>query len=416
MNNIGNYVQHAKFWDWGGHDRSGEHEYWTNYATEYGKNILIPMCALGETGAYIAERGFTVTAFDFTPEMIEEGKKRFGNLKNLRFLEGDITNFQFDIEPADFCFCSDFGHIYDIENLKKALVCINNHLRDGGCLVIETDLPIKESNHTPLQTFYPVKQVYPNLKVWKTGETRNDAETGRYYISQTFYTEDENGNVESFDHSFYLQNYFHETWLTIIKECGFEIKHEYSSRDKEPWCEGGGQLIVEAVKSIPNYKKYIPQTNLHHLRTPIYKHENVGLYNDIINLQQPNDGYLESYRFDINADENWVGWIQVKIGYSLRAYYDGQIGYMINDESNRNKGYATNACLALKPFLAKLGYKYITLSTDENNIASRRVCEKIGAELLDIVDTPTWTGIYQQGQRRTCIYEWKIIEEENKDE
>lgn len=89
--------------------------------------------------------------------------------------------------------------------------------------------------------------------------------------------------------------------------------------------------------------------------------------------------------------------------------------YIINDESSRNKGYATNARLALKQFLAKLGYKYITLSTDENNIASRRVCEKIGVELLDIVDTPTWTGIYQQDQRRTCIYEWKIIEE-NKDE
>jgi hypothetical protein len=95
-----------------------------------------------------------------------------------------------------------------------------------------------------------LKQVYPGLKVWKTGDSRTEAETGRHYISQTFYIEDEKGNVESFDHSFYLQSYFRDEWLAAFKECGFDVVGEYNNRDVESWQSGDdGFRIFEAVKT-----------------------------------------------------------------------------------------------------------------------------------------------------------------------
>jgi SAM-dependent methyltransferase len=247
-NNIGNYALHAAIWDWGGYDRTEEHEYWCHYAAQYGKNVLIPFCAIGETGEYMARKGFTATAFDITPEMIAEGKKRFGNIPGLLLFEGDVTDFRFDIQPVDFCFTTDFGHIHTMEEVKKALSCINGHLREGGILVIEIGLPAKESGSTPQETFYPKEQAYPDKKVWKTGDTCNDAETGRLYISQTVYIEEKNGKVEEFDHSFYMQCYPRDAWLSALAECGFEVLHEYSNREKEPWCEGHGLWIVEATK------------------------------------------------------------------------------------------------------------------------------------------------------------------------
>ena len=264
---IGNYAHHAQYWDWSGHDRTEEHAYWFKYAEKYGKNILIPMCAWGETGAYMAERGMNVTAFDITPEMISEGKKRYGDIPGLQLYEGDVRDFHFDMKPADFCFSMDFGHILTIEDLKKALACINRHLRDGGCLVIETGirLPNAESNYHAPKTFHPLKQVYPDIKVWKTGDARNDAETGRFYISQTFYAEDKDGNIESFDHAFYLQGYYREEWLAAFKECGFDAINEYSNRELESWQSGGsGFRIFEAVKS-----KSTELMNLHHLKIDI---------------------------------------------------------------------------------------------------------------------------------------------------
>lgn len=249
MNNIGNYALHARIWDWGGYDRTEEFEYWSNYDAQYGKNVLIPMCALGEIGAYMAHKGFTVTAFDITPEMVAEGKKRFGDVQGLKLLEGNVTDFHFDIPLADFCFCTDFGHLHTIHDVCKALSCINLHLRVGGGLVIEAGLPPKESNYFTPKVFNPKTQVYPDIKVWKTGDTRHDAEAGRTYISQTVYIEDKNGHVEQFEHSFYMQSYSREAWLSALAKCGFEVRYEYRNREKEPWSKSDGMWIVEAVKS-----------------------------------------------------------------------------------------------------------------------------------------------------------------------
>lgn len=248
MTDIGNYAKHAKIWDWGGHDNTPEHTYWYEYAKHCGKNVLIPMCALGEAGAYMAERGLCVTAFDITQEMIEEAKKRFADVANLNLRQGDIRDFAFEIQPVDFVFIKDLGHLHTIEDVKSAFAHIHSHMRNGGALVIEQPLPAKESSYHPPESFYPQKQMYHGLKVWKVGETRHDAEDRRTYISQTVYIQDDSGAVESFDHSFYLQWFEREELIVALDECGFRILHEYKNRAKEPWHAGDCLLIVEAIK------------------------------------------------------------------------------------------------------------------------------------------------------------------------
>ncbi|MCL2741204.1 MAG: GNAT family N-acetyltransferase, partial [Oscillospiraceae bacterium] len=125
-------------------------------------------------------------------------------------------------------------------------------------------------------------------------------------------------------------------------------------------------------------------------------------------LEHANDGRGPKYVFYIKAGGEWVGWVHVKVYYSIRCRHDGQIGYMIDDEKNRNRGYATKALLALRPFLRRCGFKKVLINTDIDNPPSRRVCEKVGARLVEVFDTPTWTGIYAQGQRQGCKYEWDV--------
>lgn len=86
--------------------------------------------------------------------------------------------------------------------------------------------------------------------MWKTGSGHTDAATGRIYISQTFYTEDEAGRVESFEHAFYMQCYPREEWLAAFAACGFDVVGEYNSRETEYWQSGGEDFrVFEAVKS-----------------------------------------------------------------------------------------------------------------------------------------------------------------------
>lgn len=248
---IGNYAQHAKVWDWGGNDRSSEHEYWYQYAREYGNSVLIPMCAWGETGAYMAERGMVVTAFDFTQEMIDEGKKRFGDVAGLTLLQGDIRTFDFDMPPADFAYVGgygDLGHVHTIEDTQAAFLRIASHLRKGGVFVLEEFLPPTKTECYPRKTFEPVEQVYPDRKVWKTGETRLDMENARTYYNQTIYIENADGTTETFDHAFYLQWFARDVLIDALNAAGFQIQGEYSDHDKTPWHEGDNMWIVEAVK------------------------------------------------------------------------------------------------------------------------------------------------------------------------
>ena len=246
---IEDYSKHAAVWDWDGYDNTSEYEYWCKYAGQFGENVLIPMCALGQTGAYMAQHGFNVVAFDITKEMIEAGKKRFGSVSGLELLIADIRDFSFTSQPFDFVFLKDqdLHLLTTINDVKRALISINKHMRKSGCLILELALPAKESSYSPKRVFHPRKPNYPDKKVWKESECRYDAATGRNYIDQVVFIEDANG-LEHFNYSLCLQYFDREEVLNALEECGFSVKNEYCSREKELWKPEDGSWIVEAEK------------------------------------------------------------------------------------------------------------------------------------------------------------------------
>lgn len=248
--NMKDYSKHAVVWDWDGFDNTPEYDYWCAYAEKFGSKILIPMCALGEIGAYMAQQGFEVTAFDLTEEMILEGRKRFGAVEHLEFQTADICDFIFPYKTFDFVFLKDqdLHLLQTIEDVKKALFCINNHLRTGGCLALELTLPGEKSSYSPKQIYHPRKPRYADKRVWKESECRYDAVEKRNYIKQQVYVE-ENGVTESFEYAICLQYYERDVILDVLQECGFNVVGEYSDRERTPWVKGNGFWNIEAIKA-----------------------------------------------------------------------------------------------------------------------------------------------------------------------
>lgn len=246
---IEDYAKHAFVWDWDGYDNTPEYDYWCNYAAQFGKKILIPMCALGQIGAYMAQKGFYITAFDITKEMICEGQKRFGTVKNLSLAIANICDFKFDERNFDFTFLAtqDLHLLPDIETVKKAFVSVAGHLRKGACFALELILPFAKSYEYPTRTFHPRVPNYTDKKVWKDGKSRYDAVTKRHYIDQVVYIQDDNG-TESFDYSIILQYFEREEIIRVLNDAGFAIVGEYCNRNKEPWTFQSNEWIVEAIK------------------------------------------------------------------------------------------------------------------------------------------------------------------------
>ncbi|MDR3149467.1 MAG: class I SAM-dependent methyltransferase [Oscillospiraceae bacterium] len=251
---LNDYQKQAEVWDWDGYDDTPEYEYWCEYAKRFGNRVLIPMCAYGQTGAYMAQKGFHVTAFDITPEMIAEGKRRYGEVKNLELVVADLTDLDLNEKEFDFAFIAGNGDLHLLQSAQmvgRAFLSIQKHLRTGGCLTMELTLPERESWSYPKKMFHPRVPNYADKKIWKENEGRYDAGEKRHYINQTVYIENNDG-IKSFMQSVCLQYYEREEILGLLRKCGFTVKSEYRNREKETWKSGDSSWFVEAVLEAAN--------------------------------------------------------------------------------------------------------------------------------------------------------------------
>ncbi|MGH8149494.1 MAG: GNAT family N-acetyltransferase [Steroidobacteraceae bacterium] len=82
------------------------------------------------------------------------------------------------------------------------------------------------------------------------------------------------------------------------------------------------------------------------------------------------------------------------------------IGFEISERS-RGHGYARQACLALAPFIRTF-YKSVAITCDPDNMASRRILERLGAEFVDEVAVPSRDPHYLRGSRAKRRYLWRV--------
>jgi len=124
----------------------------------------------------------------------------------------------------------------------------------------------------------------------------------------------------------------------------------------------------------------------------------------------PEKGYVPGYRFSVLLPGNPepVGGVVLRIGNTRHLImYGGHIGYSIN-EKHRGHHYAARTCNLIKPVALDHGLKTIWITCNPDNIASRRTCELLGCELVEIIDLPEDTDMYQRGERQKCRYRWDL--------
>ena len=105
--------------------------------------------------------------------------------------------------------------------------------------------------------------------------------------------------------------------------------------------------------------------------------------------RDPNSGIEAGFSFDIcpRGRSRAAGYVSVRLGESPELYYLGHIGYRVY-EGFRGRGYAEKAVRRLIPVLRGLGLSSVVITTDADNIPSRRTCEKLGCVLERIAPVP----------------------------
>ena len=124
------------------------------------------------------------------------------------------------------------------------------------------------------------------------------------------------------------------------------------------------------------------------------------------NPADPLRNYVPCYKFNIctkDSDER-AGHIELRVGETHDlVMYGGHIGYGI-EPKHRGHRFASRACNLLLPLARAHELSEIWITCVTENIASRRTCEILGAEFIEIVEVPEHTNMYQEGERQKCRY------------
>ena len=102
-----------------------------------------------------------------------------------------------------------------------------------------------------------------------------------------------------------------------------------------------------------------------------------------------------------------AGRISLRLGESPCVYYFGHIGYHV-DPPFRGRHYARRACALLRPMIEAAGKNSVVITTDPDNIPSRRTCEGLGCMLERVVEVPTEIRSRWEISEVKCRYIWRM--------
>ncbi|WP_173922786.1 class I SAM-dependent methyltransferase [Agromyces sp. Marseille-P2726] len=103
-------------------------------APKAGERILDVAAGTGTSSASLARSGASVVAVDFSPGMIEVGRRRQTGMPNIVFVEADATELPFDDDEFDAVTIS-FG-LRNVNQPKRALTEFFRVTKPGGRLVV----------------------------------------------------------------------------------------------------------------------------------------------------------------------------------------------------------------------------------------------------------------------------------------
>ncbi len=120
----------------------------------------------------------------------------------------------------------------------------------------------------------------------------------------------------------------------------------------------------------------------------------------------PAKNYVPAYKFRMTlaGQDQEIGRIEFRAADTEHiVVYGGHIGYGVVPEY-RGHRYAARSCRLLLPLARTHGLKTLWITCNPDNLASRRTCELAGARLVEVVDLPEDTDMYQRGERQKCRY------------
>jgi len=195
------------------------------------KTLLHLGCGAGGHD-YSFKKHFEVIGLDISEDMLEIARKLN---PEVTYRSGDMRTIELE-EPFDAVAIPDsIGHMTTIEDLQKTISTAARHLKSGGVLLIVS----------------PVKEVFKENNFIYTG-SKGDVEiilfennyvpdpAGITYEATAVFLIRRKGKLEIHSDTETLGLFKLSTWLDLLKEKGFEVKHMDFNHAYDPFVVGPG--------------------------------------------------------------------------------------------------------------------------------------------------------------------------------
>lgn len=145
------------------------------------------------------------------------------------------------------------------------------------------------------------------------------------------------------------------------------------------------------------------------LNTDFLAGDEVKLILDHTAEGNPEKNWVPAYHFNIcTSDGKKMGKCDLRVGYTEGLYFGGHIGYRIDPEF-RGHHYAAKACELLFLLARKHDMDYVYITCNPENAASRKTCEYLHGELLEIVELSEDNEMrVEDGETHKCIFKFAL--------
>jgi len=113
---------------------------------------------------------------------------------------------------------------------------------------------------------------------------------------------------------------------------------------------------------------------------------------------------IKGFAMRLDGVDHAVGRISFRVGSTHTIeHYAGHVGYEVA-AAFRGHRLAERSCRLILPLARRHGFDTLWITCNPDNVASRRTCERLGAELVGIVDVPPDNDVFEPGGERKCRY------------
>lgn len=182
------------------------------------KRILEMACGTGNLSIHLAEKGYKLTCFDLSEEMLAQAYEKLNKYKNVKLLNGDMIHFKIDQKfDSIISICDSINYITDLKDLKSTFENVYKHLDDNGIFIFD------------INSFYKISEIIGNNvfvedreDIFYTWQNYYDSETRvcEFYLS--FFIKENGDNYIRFDEDHKERAHTVEEIISTLKSAGFK--------------------------------------------------------------------------------------------------------------------------------------------------------------------------------------------------